>query len=342
MRENIDNKMIDILNNFSDGCFFVNKNMEFEFVNEVARSVIGKPMAEIINKSVWEVFPKYKDTFLHEMYNQAYKKQKVHHFEIPSSYKDVIYSIRVFPEKDGLFVIFNDITERKKEEKKLLQYNRFDAMSSMAANVAHEIRNPLTTFKGFLQLMLENKSYHPEDSLLALMIEEVGRVNEIVSQFLDLAKNKLNNQESVNLNSIIQNTNMLLETRAIKEGKYIRLNLGTIKNIIVDKNEIRQLLINLVNNALDSMTEDKMVKISTIEENEKVILMIKDQGKGISPEMIDSISEPFVTSKEHGTGLGLSICYAIAKRNNAEIEFTSNSSGTIFKVLFKNTTTSSI
>jgi len=126
-----------------------------------------------------------------------------------------------------------------------------------------------------------------------------------------------------------------LETRAIKEGKFIKLELSSIPEINVDKNEIRQLLLNLINNALDAMEKGKSVYLTTMDEVDHVVLSIKDEGTGIPPELIHKVSVPFVTSKPNGTGLGLPICFSIAKRNNAKMGFTSSAEGTTFTIRFR-------
>ncbi|ODG94025.1 hypothetical protein BED47_02315 [Gottfriedia luciferensis] len=204
----------------------------------------------------------------------------------------------------------------------------------MAAGVAHEIRNPLTTVKGFLQLGLQNKDFESYSQIFELMIDEINRVNAIITEFLDIAKKKPNKLEEHNLNQIINTFYPLLETRALKEDKLIIRELNEIPNLIIDQNEIRQLLLNMVSNSLDAMDVRKIVKIHTYIEDDKIVMSINDEGTGIPPEIIERISTPFVTSKENGTGLGLAICYAIAKRNNATIDFTTSDNGTNFNIRF--------
>jgi signal transduction histidine kinase len=159
-------------------------------------------------------------------------------------------------------------------------------------------------------------------------------VNEIITDFLDLAKERPSKLENCNLNNLIKTLHPLLETRALKEGKFINLQLSDIPDLYLDKNEIRQLLLNLVNNSFDAMDKEKSVHISTLIETDCVVLTIKDEGCGIPVEIMDKISLPFVTSKSYGTGLGLPICFSIAKRNNAEISYNSSTEGTTFNIRF--------
>lgn len=326
--------MLEVLDNISDGCCLLNSKMEIEFLNKAGQIITNISKEDLINKCPWEAIPNYRGTILNELYIKAYKEQKVQSFETVSLYSNKPLEVRIFPNKQGLLVIYSDITDRKKNENKEKYYDRLKIIGEMSAGVAHEVRNPMTTIKGFLQLMVQNEDLKKYEDIFHLMIEEVNRVNEIITNFLDLAKDKPSNLEDCNLNDIITTLYPLLETRAIKEGKYIKLELSSIPKLKVDKNEVRQLLLNLINNSLDAMDKGKSIHIITLIENDHVVLSIKDEGVGIPSDIFDKISVPFVTSKEDGTGLGLPICFSIAKRNNAEISYKSSSNGTTFNICF--------
>lgn len=325
---------MEILDNISDGCCLFNSKMEIEFINKAGEMITNRPKEELLNQYLLDVMPNYRNTVLYELYQKAYREQTVQTVEIISEYSNKPLEVKIFPNKQGLLVIYSDITNRKENEKKEKYYDQLKIIGEMSAGVAHEVRNPMTTIKGFLQLMTQDESLHNYKGMFRLMIEEVNRVNELITNFLDLAKEKPSKIEYCNLNDIITTLYPLIETRAIKEGKYIILELGLIPKLYVDQNEIRQLLLNLINNSLDAMDEGKSVYITTFIEHNHVVLSIKDEGAGIPPDIMDKISMPFVTSKEHGTGLGLPICFSIAKRNNAEINFTSSSKGTTFNIVF--------
>lgn len=327
--------MEEILDSISDSCYFLNSRMEFVFINRAAEEVMEKPREELLGKCIWDALPSYKATNVYELFIKAYKEQKVQHFEVMNDCSKVPVELKVSPNKDGILVCVNDISERIEKEREQRYYDRLKVIGEMAAGVAHEVRNPMTTVKGFLQVLAENKDLEKYDSIFKLMVEEVDRVNNIISEFLNLAKNKPVDLKDSNINELITVLYPLLETRALKEGKNITLELGSIPMIKVDKNELRQLLLNMLNNALDAMESGKTVAIITYEENSEVVLCIKDEGRGIPDDLLDDIATPFVTGKEHGTGLGLPICYTIAKRNNAEIDFSTSSKGTTFYIRFR-------
>lgn len=334
IKENILNKMLDVLGNISDGCCLYNSNMEVEFINKAGEVIINKSKEELLHKYAWEVFSIYKNTIVYEYFMKALQQKEVQIFEMISQQTGNPLQVKVFPYEDGLLVLFSDISERKKNEKRQKYYDQLKIIGEVSAGVAHEVRNPMTTIKGFMQLLLQNEDLLKYEGVFRLIIDEVNRVNEIITNFLDLAKEKPCKLEWYNLNDIVLILYPLLEARALKEGKCIILQLGHIPNLMIDKNEIRQLLLNLVNNSLDAMNEGKSVYIRTFMRSGQVILAIQDEGEGIPKHIQDRISLPFVTSKDNGTGLGLPICFSIAKRNNAEICYESTTDGTTFEISF--------
>ncbi|MGJ9381636.1 ATP-binding protein [Salipaludibacillus sp. CF4.18] len=331
--------MIEILENMSEACYFLNSDYEFVFINKAAEPYLKelffeRTKEELIGTNVWDVNPKYIDTEIDTAYHKAYEEQKPQVFEMISEYSKWWFEVKLFPNINGIFVTFSDITDRKEREKQKQHYEKLNLIGEMAAGVAHEVRNPMTTVKGFLQLMAENEELEKHKPIFDLMIDEVNRVTDILTEFLDIAKDKPEKLEECNLNELIKSVLPLLETRALKEGKLLDLHLSNIADLLIDKNEIRQLLLNLINNSLDAMNAGKKVQIMTYEENNKMVLSIMDEGKGIPSDIIDDIAIPFVTTKDKGTGLGIPICFSIAKRNNAKIDYTSSPEGTTFNIRF--------
>ncbi|MGJ9385819.1 ATP-binding protein [Salipaludibacillus sp. CF4.18] len=330
--------MIEVLENMSEPCYFLNSNWEFRFINKAAEPTFLmnniKTKEELIGKNFWSVVPHYKDTYVHENYLRAYEEQKSNVFELISFYTNRWIEVKLVPNKNGIFITFRDIEDRKESEKQQQYYDRLRIIGEMAAGVAHEVRNPITTIKGFLQLMVEDEEMGKYKSKNMLMIDEVDRINDIITEFLDIANDKPKKVEYCSLNELIKAILPLLETRAIKEGKLLVLKLSTITNLNIDRNEIRQLLLNLINNSLDAMDSGKEIQILTYEAKGKVVLSIIDQGHGIPADVIDDIEIPFFTTKDNGTGLGIPICFSIAKRNNATIDYTTNRKGTRFNIRF--------
>lgn len=236
--------------------------------------------------------------------------------------------------EEAALVISNDITDFQRYQQELLHMDRLKLIGVTSAGIAHEIRNPLTTVKGFLQLFREREAYLRDREHIDLMIEELDRANTIIKEFLSLAKNKPGDLRWQDLNECIIKYMPLLEADAVKNDIYLKVELDHIPSLLIDQDEMRQLILNLVQNAIDAMPHGGTITIQTYLDGDEVVLSVQDQGSGISPDVIDKIGIPFFTTKNFGTGLGLATCYNIAYRNNAHIEFATSPEGTVFKVIF--------
>lgn len=231
--------------------------------------------------------------------------------------------------------IIADITERKLVEKEMARMERLNLIGEMAAGIAHEVRNPMTTVRGFLQSFTRRKEFTQFDSQLNLMITELDRANSIITEYLSLARSKPLNQSPHSLNNIVECLLPLMESDALLHAKCIVTELSTdIPLLFLDNQEIRQLILNFVRNGLEAMSSGGKLTIGTFAEAEQVVLFIQDQGVGIPPEVQQKLGTPFLTTKENGTGLGLPICYSIAHRHNAQIDVKTGDSGTTFMVKF--------
>lgn len=230
--------------------------------------------------------------------------------------------------------ISSDITELRSYQQEIARLDRLNLIGEMAASIGHEIRNPMTTVRGFLQLLQERERDTQDREMMGIMIEELDRANLIISEYLSLAKNKIVELSRKNLNEEIKHLLPLMEADAVRQDKSIQTDLTEIPDIAMDKNEIYQLILNLVRNGLEAMAPGGLLTIRTFYEEEKVVLSFRDQGPGMPPEVLEKIGTPFFTTKESGTGLGLAVCYSIAYRHNAKIDIESGPDGTTIFVRF--------
>ena len=227
-----------------------------------------------------------------------------------------------------------DITEQKKIEAELERLDRLQLVGEMAASLAHEIRNPMTTVRGYLQMLRNKGCYQEHLTQFDTMIEELDSANQIIKEYLSLAKNKSIERKIGDLNQIIEALLPLLYAEAINESKIITWEPGVSKQLLFDDSEIKQLIINIVRNALEAVEKGGLIHISTMVEHGEVVLRVQDNGKGIPKELLNKIGTPFVTTKPLGTGLGLAVCFSIASRHNARISIQSSDTGTIVSINF--------
>jgi PAS domain S-box-containing protein len=230
--------------------------------------------------------------------------------------------------------IVRDVTERKHLEQIAARANKIHIAGKMAIDFADEIRNPLTTIFGYLQILAKKKDFFKYRSAFTLMLNELERTNSVISQYLLLANDKRAERSPCNLNDIIQSLYPLLETKANGSHVEIILNLKTLPLLSLDATEIRYLLIHLVNNAIEAMPTGGTLMICTIANKHTVTLSVRDHGPGIPAHVLEDIGTPFITTKETASGLGLTMCYLIANRHNAIIDIQTNTYGTNILVHF--------
>ena len=229
--------------------------------------------------------------------------------------------------------VITDITERVHLESKMARLDRLNLVGEMAAGFAHEIRNPMTTVRGFLELS-KSDPQKLANKYVDLMLRELNRANSIISEFLNLAKNKVSYKKLQHLNPIIETLYPLIQAEALLTNKSISLQLGECPELYLDEKEITQLILNLSLNGLEAMTSGGRLMIKTYTENQTVVLEVQDQGCGIKSDFLKVIGTPFFTTKDTGVGLGLAICYSFAERHNAIIDLKTSEQGTVFFIRF--------
>lgn len=236
--------------------------------------------------------------------------------------------------KECILITSFDISEKKQMEKEMARLDRLNLIGQMAAGIGHEIRNPMTVVKGYLQLMGAKPKFESEHSTIDTMINEIDRANSIISEFLSLVRNKPTEKRSQNINGILRNLYPLLEADSFTQDKQIVLTMQETPDILLDSKEISQLVLNLCRNGLEAMQNHGSLTLHTYVEDDQVVLSVRDEGAGIAAEYLDKLGTPFFTTKDNGTGLGLATCYSIAERHNAKVSVESSPSGTSFKVHF--------
>ncbi|MBM7603596.1 two-component system sporulation sensor kinase A [Metabacillus crassostreae] len=215
-------------------------------------------------------------------------------------------------------VILRDISDRKKTEELMLRSEKLSIAGQLAAGIAHEIRNPLTAIKGFLQIMKPDMEQHSQ--YYQIIFSELNRIELILSELLMLAKPQETQFKKTNIVTLLQEVAMLLETQANMNSVFIEeQHTESTLSVYCDENQLKQVFINLFKNAIDAMTSGGKVSVSTKRERDKVVVSVKDEGEGISSDLIERIGEPFLTTKENGNGLGLMITYKIIEDHKGNI-----------------------
>ncbi len=214
------------------------------------------------------------------------------------------------------------------------QAEKLAVVGKMAATIAHEIRNPLTALKGFTQLQREK---HPEDAAYYnIMVQEIERMNTIVSELMVLGKPKKREYKLHNIKDILSYVIYIVEQPTLQYGITISTMIDkALPSIQCDEKQMKQVFLNLIKNAIESMPNggNIIVEANVVHDNQ-IVVSVTDEGCGIDQEKIDQIGEAFYTTKENGTGLGLMVTYKIIEEHQGEIVFESKLGiGTKVKVM---------
>ncbi|KIL44079.1 histidine kinase [Jeotgalibacillus alimentarius] len=233
--------------------------------------------------------------------------------------------------KDGsrkaLITIGRDISQQKAAEEQLLRREKLSVAGELASGIAHEIKNPLTSLKGYVQLMKENGPL--SDERVELMASEIDRIQSITEELLVLSKPELKKQEQFSICDSVEYVINFMKHQAAARNIDIEVNRLQAKDRYVygDRNQIVQVFINLIKNSIEAIESEGEILIKPAIENKMIQIEIRDSGPGIPEEMFDKISEPFYTTKEKGMGLGLTICHRIVQAHGGILTFENLSEG---------------
>lgn len=227
-----------------------------------------------------------------------------------------------------------DITKEKETEELLRKTEKLSVVGELAASVAHEIRNPLTSIKGFIQMIQSAEMKNENELYYKIMLDELERINIIASELLVLAKPQQIQFQEKDINMILTDVKSLLESEANLHGVTLKVETNDhLPKIECEPNQLKQLFINLIKNSIEASAKNINISVS-IFDVQSICLVFTDDGCGIEEERVKHLGEPFYSMKEKGTGLGLTVSYRIAEFHNGEIKFSSKiNHGTIVKVI---------
>lgn len=228
---------------------------------------------------------------------------------------------------------FRDITDKLQIEEHLRKSDTLSVVGQLAAGIAHEIRNPMTALKGFIQL-LEDTIADDHSMYFGVIKTELNRIDSIINEFLVLAKPQATKYLEKDIVQIMRETIELLRPQAVLHNVQFQLELENhIPPIYCEPNQLKKVFINIIKNAIEVMSSGGYIYISMKEEEGYIYISIQDEGEGIGSELLQKLGEPFYTTKEKGTGLGLMVSYRIIDDHKGKIEVESEKGkGTTFHI----------
>jgi two-component system, NtrC family, sensor histidine kinase HydH len=241
-------------------------------------------------------------------------------------------SISILMGEDGSFhgyiILFRDLTQIRSLEREIERSRRLASIGGLAAGVAHEIRNPLSSIKGFATYFSERYSHIPEDKKTAeIMIQEVERLNRVIGQLLEFAKPVNIQKRPISIRTLIEHSKKIVEKDA--ERRKIKIDINGVPNdlapVPLDSDRMNQVFLNLYLNAIDAMPDGGALttKAAVEEDSNMLSISITDTGRGIEKKDLAHVFDPYFTSKQSGTGLGLSIVHRIIESHNGQVSIES-------------------
>ncbi len=302
------------------------------FINQTGIKMLG-------GQSVQEITSKTLYTYVHNDYHELVKERIQLSIEGEKMDDNELKLVRIDGEtidaaitiipfeymgSPAVHIVARDITEMKKTEEYISQSEKLSVVGELAAGIAHEIRNPLTSLRGFTQLLKHSTSN--DEPYIPIMLGEIDRINTIVSELLMLSKPSEQDFRKVEITELLRSVVILMNAHA----KLLNIDID-YRNHIEDgkvfidgmENKLKQVFINLVKNAMEAMETGGQIIISTRKNEKFLIIQLCDQGCGIPEEILSKLGQPFVTTKEKGTGLGLMVCKSIIDSHQGKMDIQS-------------------
>jgi PAS domain S-box-containing protein len=314
-----------IFNTISDGIIVINNKGKVRNVNQGLCCILGLEEKDIINKNLHNLLTEWDSNnqnkllpgiVIESLETQKEFRQQEKVFVRNTEVLYIAVSTYMLRDKNknlmGVLAVIHDFTQRKMLEQQLMQVERLATAGQLAAELAHEIKNPICSIKGLIQIM--GKKHCLEDSkYYEVITDEIERINVLLQRFLALTQNT-QKLEKTSINKVVEEIVPLVESYA--ESKNINISLDMQKempSIYADKENIRQVIVNIVQNGIDALSKNGKMSITIWFDqiNDFIKMEFKDNGSGIKPEYLDKIFEPFFTTKDSGSGLGLAISHKI-------------------------------
>ena len=333
----------NVVENMPIGLLAIDEYGKIVSFNHTAELVLKLISREVLGKKTGEILPREIEALI----AQLKAKKKVIEKEIDCPLKDgksipMDVSVSLLEGDNGTFlghiILFRDLTEIQELKREIERSQRLASLGKLAAGIAHEIRNPLSSIKGFATFFNERFKDMPEyQSTAKIMIQEVDRLNRVITQLLEFARPLEVIKKPVSIRPLMQLSLKIIEREA--QSKNIRITTKfspEINEVHIDQDRFNQVLLNLYLNAVEAMEDGGVlsVALSREDDTQKVRITVSDTGAGIKKEDMVHIFDPYFTTKQSGTGLGLAIVHKIIESHKGEVKVESeHGKGTIVTII---------
>jgi len=319
----------NVVENMPIGLLATDTDKRIVSFNQTAEWVLQVTAHEVLGKKADEVLPQQLECLTAELESEEDVIER--EIECPVAKGRRIpmdVSVSRLEDDDGTslghIILFRDLTEIQELKREVERTQRLASLGRLAAGIAHEIRNPLSSIKGFATYFRERYKDIPEDQKTAeIMVQEVERLNRVIGQLLEFARPMSVRKKSTSIQSVIQHSLKMIERDAQAKDINIRMNLSSeIEEVSIDADRMNQVFLNLYLNGIEAMEERGTLSVDLYpdESGEQIKISISDTGAGINKEDLVHIFDPYFTTKQSGTGLGLAIVHKIIESHKGEVK----------------------
>jgi two-component system sensor histidine kinase PilS (NtrC family) len=335
-----------VIDNLLSGLATADANNRILTFNRSATLITGRSFADVLNQSAIDVLQlpsQFAEHLDDELMRSRSKREEVHYRRGDGRQIMLGLAVAQLPLPDGrrgYLYTFQDVTEVKRLERDAQMQKRLAAIGQMAAGIAHEIRNPLASMSGSMQILRQELSLSPDQAqLMDIVLRESDRLNDTMRSFLAYARPQRVEVQQLDLCRVVHDTATLLRnSHEVSENHSIEVRTSTSAVIVQgDENQVRQVVWNLATNGLRAMPEGGTLTLSAAPAANDFggVLTVADDGVGIPSDELENIFQPFRGSFGKGSGLGLAIVHRIVSDYNATIDVQSEPQrGTTFRVIF--------
>jgi PAS domain S-box-containing protein len=321
----------DVVETARDAIVTIDESHRIIFFNRAAEEMFGYEKGEAIGRDLSIIIPSpHKER--HREYVRRYIETRRGKFinhtvelnaerrngeEFPIS---ISFSVAEVGPHLLMTGMIRDITEMKDLERRVVQSERLASMGEALSYVTHEIKNPLMVIGGFARSLLKSSRFSEEEmKRLEIIVSEVQRLEALLAQIQDFTKPLLLEKEKVDLAAFVEDILPMFKEVAGERNVRLSLEIESRPTVMVDPDRLRQVVINLLKNAVEAIKREGTVKVRVREDPQAAIMEIEDDGEGIPQDRLKDIFEPFVTTKKEGSGLGLPLCRKIINDHGGEI-----------------------
>lgn len=300
--------------------------------NDTAASILGVGAGDVVGRIPADVVPKALQVmFLGRQTLQEERLQEEIELSLGTESRSTLHlTSMVVLDEDGNFagevLLIRDLTEVRALEKELQTKERLAALGKMAAGVAHELRNPLSSIKGLAVLLKGKFPVQSSEAATAdVLVKEVERLNRSIGEMLDYAKPGQLALQPASIDTLIEKTLSLVALDAESYGINVRLERDNgLPEVVVDRDKLQQVFLNLFLNSIQAMESGGELLVRTEKCNHTAVIVVEDNGVGIAADNIDRVFDPYFTTKNDGTGLGLAMTAKIIEEHEGQIEISSD------------------